>query len=112
MVGAMLAPAGDRPAAGLGLINNLTSRSGLRPRLLAVRAWQLEAEGVHGRQTVGTIARLRWLRGIDTVSALGLYADVGELERFEHPDSVDAYVGIVGLDRSLRERNLADPSPA
>jgi transposase len=33
----------------------------------------------------GVIARLRCLRGIDTLSATGLCAEVGEFERFEHP---------------------------
>jgi transposase len=42
-----------------------------------------------------TIARLRCLRGIDTLSALGLCAEVGEFDRFEHPDSLSAYLGIV-----------------
>jgi transposase len=42
-----------------------------------------------------TIARLRCLRGIDTLSALGLCAEVGEFDRFEHPDSLSGYLGIV-----------------
>jgi transposase len=42
-----------------------------------------------------TIARLRCLRGIDTLSALGLCAEVGEWDRFDHPDSLSAYLGIV-----------------
>jgi transposase len=33
-----------------------------------------------------TIARLRCLRGIDTLSALGLCAEVGAFDRFGHPD--------------------------
>ena len=43
----------------------------------------------------GTVARLRCLRGIDTLSALGLCAEIGEWERFDHPDQLSAYVGIV-----------------
>jgi transposase len=35
-----------------------------------------------------TISRLRCLRGIDTLSALGVCAEVGEFDRFEHPDSL------------------------
>lgn len=42
-----------------------------------------------------TIARLRCLRGIDTLSALGLCAEVGEFDRFEHADSLAGYLGIV-----------------
>jgi transposase len=42
-----------------------------------------------------TIARLRCLRGIDTLSALGLCAEIGEWERFDHPDQLSSYLGIV-----------------
>ena len=45
-----------------------------------------------GAQTIG---RLRCLRGIDTLSALGLCAEVGEWGRFDHPDQLSAYLGIV-----------------
>jgi transposase len=44
-----------------------------------------------------TVARLRCLRGIDTLSALGLCAEIGEWERFDHPDQLSAYLGIVPL---------------
>ncbi|HEY2651154.1 MAG TPA: IS110 family transposase [Solirubrobacteraceae bacterium] len=42
-----------------------------------------------------TVARLRCLRGIDTLSALGLCAEIGEWKRFDHPDQLSAYLGIV-----------------
>jgi transposase len=42
-----------------------------------------------------TVGRLRCLRGIDTLSALGLCAEIGEWERFDHPDQLSAYLGIV-----------------
>jgi transposase len=51
-----------------------------------------------------TIARLRCLRGIDTLSALGLCAEVGEFDRFEHPDSLSAYLGIVPSENTTGER--------
>ncbi len=51
-----------------------------------------------------TIARLRCLRGIDTLSALGLCAEVGEWRRFEHPDSLSAYLGIVPSENTTGER--------
>jgi len=38
---------------------------------------------------------LRCLRGIDTLSALGLCAEIGEWERFDHPDQLSAYLGVV-----------------
>ena len=42
-----------------------------------------------------TVARLRCLRGIDTLTALGLCAEIGEWERFDHPDQLASYLGIV-----------------
>ena len=42
-----------------------------------------------------TVARLRCLRGIDTLTALGLCAEIGEWERFDHPDQLSSYLGIV-----------------
>jgi transposase len=41
------------------------------------------------------VARLRCLRGIDTLSALGLCSEIGEFERFDHPDQLASYLGIV-----------------
>jgi transposase len=51
-----------------------------------------------------TIARLRCPRGIDTLSALGLCAEVGAFDRFEHPDSLAAYLGIVPSENTSGER--------
>jgi transposase len=52
---------------------------------------QLASESIFAQ----SIARLRCLRGINTLSALGICAEVGQFERFEHPDSLAAYLGIV-----------------
>jgi hypothetical protein len=43
------------------------------------------------------IARLRCLRAISTLSAVGLCSEIGEWERFDHPDQLSAYLGIVPL---------------
>jgi len=51
-----------------------------------------------------TIARLRCLRGIDTLSALGLCAEIGEFDRFEHPDSLSAYLGIVPSENTTGQQ--------
>lgn len=60
-----------------------------------------------------TIARLRCLRGIDTLSALGLCAEVGQFERFEHPDQLAAYLGIVPSERtSGQQRRLGSITKA
>ena len=50
------------------------------------------------------IARLRCLRGISTLSALGICVEVGEFERFEHPDSLAAYLGVVPSESTSGER--------
>jgi transposase len=51
-----------------------------------------------------TIARLRCLRGIDTLSALGLCAEIGEFARFDHPDQLSCYLGIVPSENTTGER--------
>jgi transposase len=50
------------------------------------------------------IARLRCLRGIATLSALGLCAEIGDFGRFEHPDRLAAYLGLVPSEHSSGER--------
>jgi transposase len=47
-----------------------------------------------------TIARLRCLRGINTLTALGLCAEIGDWHRFDHPDSIASYVGLVPSEHS------------
>jgi transposase len=39
--------------------------------------------------------RLRCLRGIDTLSAVGLCAEIGDFERFARPEQLMSYVGLV-----------------
>jgi transposase len=47
-----------------------------------------------------TIARLRCLRGINTLTALGLCAEIGDWDRFDHRDSIAKYVGLVPSEHS------------
>jgi len=51
-----------------------------------------------------TIARLRCLRGVDTLSAVGLCAEIGDFERFEHPGRLMSYLGLVPSENSSGER--------
>jgi transposase len=44
---------------------------------------------------VETISRLRCLRGIDTLSAVGLVAEIGDFERFSHPRKLAGFLGLV-----------------
>jgi transposase len=60
-----------------------------------------------------TVARLRCLRGIDTLSTLGLCAEIGEWERFDHPDQLSAYLGIVPSEHTTgRQRRLGSITKA
>jgi transposase len=47
-----------------------------------------------------TVARLRCLRGIDTLSAVGLAAEIGDFLRFEHPGQLMSYLGLVPAEHS------------
>ena len=42
-----------------------------------------------------TIGRLRCLRGINTLSAVGLVAEIGDFERFSHPRKLSGFLGLV-----------------
>jgi transposase len=56
-----------------------------------------------------TIARLRCLRGIDTLTAFGLCTEVGEFRRFQHPAALSAYLGIVPSEHSSGEQTRRGP---
>lgn len=51
-----------------------------------------------------TVARLRCLRGIDTLTAVGLVAEIGDITAFEHPRRLASYLGLVPSERSSGER--------
>jgi transposase len=50
------------------------------------------------------IARLRCFRGIDTLSAAGLAAEVGDFRRFPKPSPLAGFLGIVPSERTSDER--------
>jgi transposase len=50
------------------------------------------------------VARLRCLRGIDTLSALGLCAEVGDFARFERPAQLMSFLGLVPSESSTGEK--------
>ncbi len=51
-----------------------------------------------------TIARLRCLRGIDTLTALGLAAEIGDFERFDRPARLMSFLGLVPSEHSSGEQ--------
>jgi transposase len=50
------------------------------------------------------VARLRCLRGIDTLTALALVAEIGDFDRFRTAEELMAFVGLVPSERSSGER--------
>jgi transposase len=73
---------------------------------LVIRRDGLEAaiaQLVPGSPWAQTVARLRCLRGIDTLSAVGLCAEVGDFERFDRPGRLMSYLGLVPSENSSGE---------
>jgi transposase len=50
------------------------------------------------------VGRLRCLRGIDTLSAVGLCAEIGDFERFAKPERMMSYVGLVPCESSTGQQ--------
>jgi transposase len=50
-----------------------------------------------------TIARLRCLRGIDTLTAVGLCAEIGDFHRFQRPGQLMSYLGLVPSEKTSGE---------
>ena len=70
---------------------------------LELRRTSLEtaiAELVPGSPWAQTIGRLRCLRGIDTLSAVGLAAEIGDFDRFDRPGKLMSYLGLVPSENS------------
>jgi transposase len=70
---------------------------------LVVRRDTLEAtiaELVPGSSWAETVARLRCLRGIDTLSAVGLCAEVGDFGRFARAGHLMSFLGLVPSEHS------------
>lgn len=67
-------------------------------RFLIARREDLERameEALPGAPFAETAYRLRCFRGIDTLSAMGLCAEVGDFRRFAKPTKLSAFLGIV-----------------
>ena len=47
-----------------------------------------------------TVARLRCLRGIDTLTAVGLCAEIGDFQRFARAGQLASYLGVVPCEHS------------
>jgi transposase len=51
-----------------------------------------------------TVARLRCLRGIDTLTAVGLCAEIGDFDRFDRAGQLASYLGLVPSEHSSGDR--------
>jgi transposase len=58
------------------------------------------AELVPSSPCAQTVARLRCLRGIDTLSAAGLAAEIGDFGRFDRASQLMSYLGLVPSEHS------------
>lgn len=61
------------------------------------------AELVPSSPLAETVARLRCMRGIDTLTAVGLAAEVGDFERFDRAGKLMSYLGLVPSEHSTGE---------
>jgi transposase len=53
------------------------------------------------------VGRLRCLRGVDTLTAVGLCAEVGDFERFARAEQLMSYLGLVPSQVNDREQSPA-----
>jgi len=58
------------------------------------------SEAIKGWRFESVVAALRALRGIDVVSAVGLVAEIGDINRFDSPRRLMGYLGLVPSEHS------------
>jgi transposase len=58
-----------------------------------------------------TVAKLRCLRGTDTLSAAGLATEIGDFQRFQHAGQLMSYLGLGRAENSSGEVRRKAPSP-
>jgi transposase len=79
---------------------------------LMIRREQLEAEiakALPESPWAQTARRLMCLRGIDTLTAAGLCAEIGDFTRFRHPAQVMSYLGVVPSEHSSGDKRRRGP---
>lgn len=62
------------------------------------------APSIEGWRFEAVVLALQALRGIDTISAIGLVAEIGDIGRFAHPRQLMGYLGLVPSEHSSGER--------
>ena len=72
-------------------------------RRVEVLERQIAALALEG-SWAGLVARLRCLRGIDTLTAVGLVCEIGDFQRFRRAEEFASFVGLVPSEHSSGER--------
>jgi transposase len=85
-------------AAQATLLDHLGAIDGLVIRRNAIE--RTIAELVPHSPWALQVARLRCLRGIDTLTAVGLCGEIGDFARFERPSRLMSYLGLVPSENS------------
>jgi transposase len=81
------------PVAELVYAEHLAQHEAVLARRDRLDALIAEQAG-HG-PWASTVARLRCLRGVDTLTAVGLVAEIGDIGAFAHPRHLTSYLGLV-----------------
>jgi transposase len=92
----------DDPASTTTFIDYLAALEALPQRGQALE--QALAELAPASPFADTIARLRCFRGIDTLTAAGVSAEVGDFRRFAHPRLLSGYLGLIPSERTSDEQ--------
>jgi len=88
----------DQPTAQTVFVEYLARLEGTLGRL---KALDQEIVAAADREPYkAAVGRLRCLRGIDTLSAVILVAEICDFHRFEHPRELMAFVGLVPSEKS------------
>ena len=64
----------------------------------------LIAEQAHDRRWAALVGRLRRMRGIDTLTAVGPIAEIGDFTAFAHPKQPASFVGLVATGSASGEK--------
>jgi transposase len=83
----------DDPVLELVFVEHLAHHEGLLAR--RDRLDGLLAEQAVQGPWAPTVGRLRCLRGVDTLTAVGLIAEIGDITAFRHPRLLTSYLGLV-----------------
>ena len=88
----------DDPFAQEALEQLLVHVDGIERQLDTLDARLAEIAG--SERWAGQVQILTWFRGIATITALGLIAEIGDFHRFSHPRELAAWLGIVPSEYS------------